>query len=128
MGRNTIRCLLPALWGAMAGSSIAAQADSPAQPEGTLERVACPFDTSRAVLPVRCGKLNVPENYDDPDRRIEIAFMVVSPRRNVDPHRPVIFLSGGPGSPTVVHAERLVMTPGIRETVVDRDWVFVDQR
>lgn len=128
MGRPTIRCLMPALLGMMAHSSAASQADPPAQPEGTLEWVACPFDTGRAVLPVRCGKLNVPENYDDPDRRIDIAFMVVSPRRNVDPDRPVLFLSGGPGSPSLVHAERLVATPGIRETVVDRDWVFFDQR
>ncbi len=128
MGRGIIRYLMPALLGVTAYSSAASQADTPVQPEGRLEWIACPFDTSRAVLPVRCGKLNVPENYDDPDRRIEIGFMVVSPRRNIDPDHPVIFLSGGPGSPTVVHAERLVATPGIRETVVDRDWVFIDQR
>lgn len=128
MGRRTISCLMSALLGVTAYSSVASQPDTPVQPEGTLEWIACPFDTSRAVLRVRCGKLNVPENYDDPDRRIEVAFMIVSPRRNVDPDHPVIFLSGGPGSPSLVHAERLVATPGIRETVVDRDWVFFDQR
>ena len=33
------------------------------QPEGVWERVACPFDTATALLPVRCGRLRVPENY-----------------------------------------------------------------
>src|SRR5687767_13041876 len=101
MGRRTIRCVMSALLGLTAHPSVASQAETPAQPEGRLEWIACPFDTSTAVLPVRCGRLEVPENYDDPDRRIEIAFMVISPRRNIDPDRPVIFLSGGPGSPTV---------------------------
>ncbi|HEU4479259.1 MAG TPA: hypothetical protein VFR80_12135, partial [Pyrinomonadaceae bacterium] len=41
---------------------------------------------------------------------------------------PVIFLSGGPGSPSLVHVETLVTVPAIREVVVDRNWVFFDQR
>jgi pimeloyl-ACP methyl ester carboxylesterase len=72
--------------------------------------------------------LKVPENYTAPGRSIEIAFMVVSPRHNIDPGYPVIYLSGGPGAPSLVFAEMLVTTPGIHEVVVDRDWVFLDQR
>ncbi len=54
--------------------------------------------------------------------------MVVSPERKRDSGSAVIFLSGGPGSPSLVHVETLVTLPAIREIVVDRDWVFFDQR
>ena len=54
--------------------------------------------------------------------------MIVSPPTKTDPDNPVIFLSGGPGSPSLVHVETLVTLPAIREIVVDRDWVFFDQR
>jgi pimeloyl-ACP methyl ester carboxylesterase len=113
----------------VAFGSIALKAATPTQVEESWEKVACPFDSSKALLPVTCGRLRVPENYDRPEgRTIEIAFMVVSAERKTDPEHPVIFLSGGPGSPSLVHAERLVTSPGIRKTVVDRDWVFFDQR
>ncbi|MCI0412597.1 alpha/beta hydrolase [bacterium] len=93
------------------------------------KKVDCPFDTKKALLPVTCGQLKVPENYDDPKgRSIEVAFMVISPERKIDPQNAVIFLSGGPGSPSLVHVETLVTVPAIREIVVDRDWVFFDQR
>jgi pimeloyl-ACP methyl ester carboxylesterase len=98
------------------------------QPEGVWEGVACPFDTTQALLPVRCGRLKVPENYWEPaGRSIEVAVMIVSAPNPADPN-PVIFLNGGPGSTSVWHAERLVATPAIREIVVDRDWVFFDHR
>lgn len=107
----------------------AAQEAPPAPPQGAWERIDCPFDTGRALLPVMCGRLRVPENYGNPGgRSIDVAVMIVRARRNLDPRNPVIFLSGGPGSPSLVHVETLVTTPAIREIVVDRDWVFFDQR
>jgi len=54
--------------------------------------------------------------------------MVIAPERKIDSEHPVIFLSGGPGSPSLVHVETLVTDQAIREIVVDRDWVFFDQR
>jgi pimeloyl-ACP methyl ester carboxylesterase len=109
--------------------AIAQNASPPSQPQGSWQEVPCPFDSSKALLPVTCGKLKVPENYDDPNgRTIEVAAMVVKAPKNIDPANPVIFLSGGPGSPSLVHVETLVTTPAIREVVVDRDWVFFDQR
>jgi len=91
--------------------------------------VACPFDSSKAQLPVICGRLKVPENYGDAQgRSIEIAFMVVKARQNIDPLNPVIYISGGPGAPSLVYIEMLVATPEIHDVVVDRDWVFFDQR
>lgn len=53
--------------------------------------------------------------------------MVVKAERKVDDNA-VIFLNGGPGSTSLWHSERLVANPAIREIVVDRDWVFFDQR
>ena len=106
-----------------------AQTPAPPGTEGVLQKVVCPFDSSKALLPVTCGRLKVPENYDDPKgRSIEVAFMIVSPERKTDRDNAVIFLSGGPGSPSLVHVETLVTVPAIREIVVDRDWVFFDQR
>jgi pimeloyl-ACP methyl ester carboxylesterase len=96
---------------------------------GSLEKVACPFDSSKSLLAVRCGRLKVPENYQDPKgRSIEIAFMVVKARQNVDPENPLLYLNGGPGGTSLVDAEMLVTKPGVHQIVVDRDWVFVDQR
>ncbi len=108
--------------------AVAAKAAEPPRIEGSIEKVACPFDASKALLPVECGRLKVPENYDQPGRTIEVAFMIVHPRHSREPGNPVIFLSGGPGSPSLVHAETLVTLPAISEIVVDRDWVFFDQR
>ena len=127
--RSAIYHLMLAILSIVALGSVSLKAATPARIEGSWEKVACPFDLRKALLPVTCGRLRVPENYDRPEgRAIEVAFMVVSPQRKTDAEHPVIFLSGGPGSPSLVHAERLVTTPGIRETVVDRDWVFFDQR
>src|SRR5687767_11357474 len=50
------------------------QAPTPSQVQGSWEKVACPFDASKALLPVTCGRLKVPENYDDPKgRSVEVA-------------------------------------------------------
>jgi len=96
---------------------------------GSWEKVPCPFDSSKSLLPVTCGRLKVPENYQDPKgRSIEIAFMVVKAQKNVDPENPLIYLNGGPGGTSLIDAEMLVTRPGVHQIVVDRDWVFLDQR
>src|ERR1043166_1473179 len=112
--------LCVAAWGAIAAE--------PPRIEGSVEKVPCPFDAAKALLPVECGRLKVPENYDAPGRTIEVAYMIVRAPEKRDPEHPVIFLSGGPGSPSLVHVETLVTTPAIRDVVVERDWVFFDQR
>lgn len=96
--------------------------------KGAWEEVTCPFDSTRALLPVTCGRLSVPENHAAPGRSIEIAFMVVRPRHKSDPEHPVLFLSGGPGAPSLVYAEMLVADSQVYDIVVDRSWVFYDQR
>ncbi len=118
----------------LAAVSLAALSGSPltaagsAQDAGSLQKVACPFDTTKALLRVSCGRLKVPENYDNPGRTIELAFMTVSPRRNIDSGNPVLYLSGGPGAPSLVYAELLLADRQVHDVVVDREWVFYDQR
>ena len=119
--------LLAALSIAAVGGT-ALEAVAPSQDQPSWKRVACPFDTTTALLQVECGRLKVPENYDQPGRDIEIAFMIVHPERDIDPDNPVIFLSGGPGAPSLVYSEMYVANPQIHDIVVDRDWVFYDQR
>ena len=129
MNTLVIRLLGVLLVTILTTSAGGATADTTPRAKGSWEKVACPFDASKALLPVTCGRLKVPENYDDPQSRsIEVAFMVIRPERKIDSDNPVIFLSGGPGSPSLVHVETLVTDPAIREVVVDRDWVFFDQR
>src|SRR5262245_65896211 len=117
-----------ALVAVAASCSIAWNVAAASPAVGAREKVVCPFDTSKALLAVECGRLKAPENYDDPDRQIEIAFMILRAKSNSDPDNPVIFFSGGPGAPSLVYAEMLVATPQIHDVVVDRDWVFYDQR
>jgi len=90
--------------------------------------VPCPFDSSNALLPVTCGRLKLPENPEKPGRVVEIAFMLVKAPRSIDHHGPVVFLNGGPGEVSLYFAEQLVTHPHIRDVVVDRDWIFFDQR
>src|SRR6185436_19748075 len=101
------------LWSALVISVMAslatasARAAEPPRIEGTVEKVACPFEVGKALLAVDCGRLKVPESYDQPGRTIEVAYMVVRAAPNRDPEHPVLFLSGGPGSPSLVHVETL---------------------
>jgi pimeloyl-ACP methyl ester carboxylesterase len=59
---------------------------------------------------------------------VEIAFMRVEAPRSIDQNGPIVFLNGGPGDNSLYYAEQLVTHPHIRDVVVDRDWVFFDQR
>jgi pimeloyl-ACP methyl ester carboxylesterase len=97
-------------------------------PGGGSWQVPCPFDSSKALLPVICGRLKVPESPGNPDRVVEVAFMLVKAPRSIDQHGPVVFLNGGPGDNSLYFAERLVTHAHIRDVVVDRDWLFFDQR
>lgn len=116
------------------GSLILMIANMEAQPtpvpkiEGVWQQVSCPFDAGKSRLPVTCGRLKVPEDYQKPARLIELAVMLVKARRSTDPRSPVLFLNGGPGQTSLAFAETLVTHPLINEVVVDRDWVFFDQR
>ncbi len=117
------------LWSAAAWSQGVAPRPAPSRAQGGEPwRVPCPFDSTKALLPVTCGRLKVPENPENPGRMVEIAFMRVRAPRSTDQHGPVVFLNGGPGDNSLYYAEQLVAHPHIRDVVVDRDWIFFDQR
>jgi pimeloyl-ACP methyl ester carboxylesterase len=117
------------LWSASGWSQAAAPTPtaSTARGSGSWE-VPCPFDSSKALLPVTCGRLKVPENPENPGRVIEIAFMWVKAPQSLDQNGPVVFLNGGPGDNSLYYAEQLVTHAHIRDVVVDRNWIFFDQR
>jgi pimeloyl-ACP methyl ester carboxylesterase len=125
---RVLRRITPILLAIASVSLIEGASSEAAQAESSWQRITCPFDVSKGFLAVECGRLKVPENYDAPRRNVQIAFMIVHAKRNIDPDHPVIFLSGGPGAPLLVYAEMLVADPQINDIVVDRDWVFYDQR
>jgi pimeloyl-ACP methyl ester carboxylesterase len=54
--------------------------------------------------------------------------MVVRAPRTSDQNGPVVFLNRGPGQVSQHYFEQLVTHPHIRDVVVDRDWIFFDQR
>jgi len=120
MRRKLCRSAVLILWSVPVWAQSASQNDS--------WKVPCPFDTTRALLPVVCGRLKVPENPQSPGRVVEIAFMRVTAPRSIDANGPIVFLNGGPGETSLYYVEQLVTHPHIRDVVADRDWIFFDQR
>ena len=76
---------------------------------------------------VKCGKLQVPENYQLPDgKHISINFAVLPAIDNSQNKEPLMFLAGGPGQAAVELAAGLKRVfYDIRKT---RDLILVDQR
>jgi len=76
---------------------------------------------------VKCGKLQVPENYSLEDgEQISINFAILSAIDNSDNKTPLMFLAGGPGQAAVELAAGLrIAFSEIRKT---RDIILVDQR
>src|SRR5688572_27944792 len=60
--RRAIRPFMLAILSVAAFGGVALKAAVPSEVEGSWEKVACPFDASKALLPVTCGRLKVPEN------------------------------------------------------------------
>jgi len=76
---------------------------------------------------VKCGKLQVPENYSHIDgEQININFVVLPAIDNSDNQTPLMFLAGGPGQAA---AE---LAAGLRQVFYEvrktRDLILVDQR
>jgi pimeloyl-ACP methyl ester carboxylesterase len=84
------------------------------------------LNVSPAIRPrLRCGTVSVPRDYTSPaGGRFDLAVVVVkSPQQPALPD-PVVYISGGPGSPLTIYADyqaRHPYAPG-------RDLILVDQR
>jgi len=76
---------------------------------------------------VKCGKLQVPENYSEPDgEQISINFVVLSAIDNSDNKTPLLFLAGGPGQAAAELASGLRRV--FNEVRKTRDLILIDQR
>ncbi len=76
---------------------------------------------------VKCGKLTVPENYQQPDGvKIELNVAVLPAIDNSQNKEPLMFLAGGPGQAAVTLAGGLYKA--FNEVRKTRDIVLVDQR
>ena len=85
----------------------------------------CHVDGIRAQ--VKCGKLQVLENYNKADGdRITINFVVLPAIDNSDDNTPLMFLAGGPGQAAAELAAGL--TNVFYEVRKTRDLILVDQR
>lgn len=76
---------------------------------------------------VKCGKLSVPENYQQPEGdQISINFAVLPAINNKEYKSPLMFLAGGPGQAAVELATGLNRV--FKEVRKTRDIILVDQR
>ncbi len=76
---------------------------------------------------VKCGKLQVPENYSKPSgEQIGINFVVLPAIDNSDNKTPLMFLAGGPGQAAAELASGLRRV--FNEVRKTRDLILIDQR
>lgn len=76
---------------------------------------------------VKCGQLEVPENYSKPEEeKISINFVVLPAIDNSDKKTPLMFLAGGPGQAAAELASGLRQV--FNEVRKTRDLILVDQR
>ena len=109
---------------AMLGGVVDAQENLP-----RYEPATCPFEGAAGRDDVHCGYLVVAENRDRPDgRTLRLSVAVLKSLSDTPLSDPLVYLSGGPGGPSVKHSiGRLgssFWTP-LREK---RDLIFFDQR
>jgi pimeloyl-ACP methyl ester carboxylesterase len=100
-------------------------ATEPVQP--TFNETPCdlPGVSPEIALRLRCGTVSVPRNYGTPNSdQFKLAVVVVRSAQQPALSDPVVFISGGPGSPVTAFAGQWVRTSYAR----NRDLILVDQR
>jgi pimeloyl-ACP methyl ester carboxylesterase len=74
---------------------------------------------------LHCGAISVPRNYDNPGGgQFKLAVVVVRSAQQPAFPEPVVYVSGGPGSPLTIDADHRARTP----YAPSRDLILVDQR
>ena len=74
---------------------------------------------------LRCGTVNVPRDYDNPDSgHFNLAVVVIKSEQQPSWPEPVVYISGGPGNPLTVYAAYQARRPYAPR----RDLILVDQR
>ncbi len=105
----------------IAFGSAARAADTP-----RFEPTGCHLPDIADVLPrLRCGVVHVPRDYAHPDgSTFALAVVVIASAHQPAKADPVVYISGGPGSPLTIFAGFQAR----HSYAADRDLVLVDQR
>jgi pimeloyl-ACP methyl ester carboxylesterase len=131
-----LACLTVGAAGAACSADDADDADNARSPERSVTTTEprpasfrpdeCPMAIPASVtVEVDCGRLQVPENRDEPDSRtIELAVARLHSRAAEPRPDPVVELSGGPGLPSLARLERWATSPLLDR----RDVILFDQR
>ena len=93
----------------------------------SFNETACDLPgVSQEIRPrLRCGTVSVPRSYDNPGAgRFKLAIVVVRSAQQPAFPEPVVYISGGPGSPLTIYADHQARTP----YAPSRDLILVDQR
>jgi pimeloyl-ACP methyl ester carboxylesterase len=94
-----------------------------------LEPAACPFEGAEDRGDVRCAYLVVPENRSVPaGRTLRLSVAVLKSPGTDSQLDPLVFLSGGPGDPSVRRTIARLNSPFWNRYRAKRDLVFYDQR
>lgn len=92
-----------------------------------FEATECPFTVDAAI--VKCGNLVVAENrHVVGGRNLRLSVAVIKSTAESPHPDPLVFLSGGPGDPSVVSVPRRIDNPFWNRYRSNRDLVFFDQR
>jgi len=93
------------------------------------EHAPCPFDVEDGRDDVQCGYLVVPENRSRPDgRTLHLSVAVLKSLSDTPLPDPVVYLSGGPGFPSVKYSIGRLGSPFWTPLREKRDLIFFDQR
>ena len=103
---------------------VCAQEDVP-----RFERASCPFEGAEGRTDIECGYLVVAENRDKPDgRTLRLAVSILKSLSDKPLADPLVYLSGGPGGPSIEYSMFRMGSPFWTPFREERDLVFFDQR
>jgi pimeloyl-ACP methyl ester carboxylesterase len=111
----------------LVGYAIEGQASGHALAQPAFTDAACDLPhISPDIRPrLRCGTVSVPRDYQHPEAgRFKLAIVIIRSEQQPASSDPLVYISGGPGSPLIVYANDQARHPFAR----GRDLILVDQR
>jgi pimeloyl-ACP methyl ester carboxylesterase len=94
-----------------------------------FEPASCPFEGAEGRDDIECGYLVVAENRDEPDgRTLRLAVSILKSLSDKPLTDPLVYLSGGPGGPSVKYSMFRLGSPFWTPFREERDLIFFDQR
>jgi pimeloyl-ACP methyl ester carboxylesterase len=127
-GRQILRGMAAcSLVAALVGYTVVGRASGQTLPQPVFTDTACELpNISPDIRPrLRCGTVSVPRDYEHPEAgSFKLAVVVIRSEQQPATSDPVVYISGGPGSPLTVYASYQAMHP----LAPGRDLILVDQR